>query len=166
MPSYKPGNQPLWVQVIDSACFFLWHHSSILSSSLGVDMLPHLTSTCAGEVWFLPLRLYLRFQDCEKESFNPPWQQGAWHITGTKNSFLDEQIHPYSLNNTCPEQKLCALICPNLGFSTDQYSFLFLFSAWISPVQSTIRDSLNSLLIKIFSTTAPPKKKTPAVPGL
>ena len=42
----------------------------------------------------------------------------------------------------------------------------FVFSLDFIRVQSTIRDSLNSLLIKIFFNHRPPPKKKPAVPGL
>ena len=91
MTSYKPTNQRLWAQVIDSECF-----SASLFNSFILTRNEHASYISPPPVrgGLSSSKTVFEIQDREKESFNPPWQHGAWHITGTKNSFLDELIHP------------------------------------------------------------------------
>ena len=68
MPSYKPSNQPLWVQVIDSACFLASLFNSFILTRGGHASYISPPSVRGG---LSSSKAVFEIQDCEEESFNP-----------------------------------------------------------------------------------------------
>ena len=69
LPSYKPNNQPLWVEVIDSECLLASLFNSCILARGGhasyISPPPVLGGLSSSKTVF-------EIQDHEKESFNPP----------------------------------------------------------------------------------------------
>ena len=69
MPSYKPKNQPLWVQVIDSECFLTSLFNSFILTRGGHASYISPPPVHGG---LSSSKTIFEIQDREKESFNPP----------------------------------------------------------------------------------------------